>query len=345
MQMEARVQVFAMMVQIGAPLFVSTAWAEALPTTTSAPADDVIPEVPTRFRLDVIDLYVGMEAEYQQRRVRSSPAGQRDSLYKNQDFRLYELVGTTLTGYIYDPNLLEYRAALEFGLSQTRFKEDDDGVSDEEDRSNGFLHEYDVSIDVLKSKPVSFNVYARRSDNRLPRAFLPSLHELQTEVGITSLISVGPTTTEIGLSWQEVDRRGNRDRSDDEDLEVGRFYLDHTWNISDDQKLRFQYDHNREESKYQGSRYSFDTRRDEFRLEHNLAFGSSKQHLLDTFFRYNTEAGDLARDEIELTPRLTLTHNDRWKTMYRYSLYRFQQGVLDITQHKADVQAVVPAER
>jgi hypothetical protein len=340
MRVEARVQVFVVAVQIGAPLFGASAWAAGQEATATAPAEDIVPEVPRSFGLNVTDLYLGMELEYEQRKVRYEGERRRDYSQTDRDFRLYELLGTTLAGYVYDPNLLEYRAALEFGLSQARFEQKLDGTGYHTDSDDGFLHRYDVSVDILKTKPVSFNVYARRSDNRLPRSFLPSLHELLTETGVTSFITAGPTTTEIGLSWQDATYRGNRDRADNEDLEVGRFYLDHTWNISDNQKLRIQYDHNREESKYQGSTYSFDSRWDELRLEHELAFGSSNQHRLDTFFRYNDERGDLARTELEFVPRLTLTHSDQLKTMYRYSLDRYRQGELDITQNRFDFQAV-----
>ncbi len=340
MHVEARVQMFVVAIQIGAPLLGTSVQAAGQPATATAPAEDVVPEVPRSFALNVTDLYLGMELEYEQRRVRYEGTQRSDYSQTNRDLRLYELLGTTLTGHVYDPNLLEYRAALEFGLSQARFEQRLADAGYRTDSDNGFLHRYDVSLDLLKTKPVSFNVYARRSDNRLPRSFLPSLHELLTETGVTAFISAGPTTTEIGLSWQDATYRGNRDRADNEDLEVGRFYLDHTWNISENQKLRIQYDHTREESKYQGSTYSFDSRWDELRLEHELAFGASKQDRLDTFFRYNDERGDLDRTELEFVPRLTLTHSDQLKTIYRYSLDRYRQGELDITRNRFDVQAV-----
>lgn len=340
MRVEPRVKAITMLLQISPPLLVSAAWGQAPPTTAPASVQATVPGGPRWFGINVTDLYVGIEAEYEQRRVSSSGGRRYNYLHENRDFRLYELVGTSFAGHIYDPNLVEYRAALEFGLSQTRFREEVDGVSREENQNDGFLHEYDVSVDILKTKPVSFNVYARRSDDRLPRRFLPSLHEISTYTGVSSLILAGPTTTEVGLEWSDVERRGNRDRLDDEELEIGRFYLDHTWAISQDQKLRIQYDHDREESDYQGSSYNYDTRRDELRISHELAFGSSGQHRLDTLLRYSSEDGDLARDELEFLPRLTLTHSDKLRTVYRYNLYRFQQDALDITQHKFDVEAL-----
>lgn len=304
------------------------------PWVESVPAD-----MPRTFALNIADLHLGMESEYERRTMTTSLPRKRDTRFESRDFRLRELLGTTVSGHVYDPNLLEYRAMLELGLEQNRFDQDNDGIEDNEHHS-GFLHEYDVSLDAMKTKPVSFHAYARRSDNRLPRAFLLSLHEIDTEYGVSSLINAGPTVTEIGLSWREADRRGNHDPLDDEKLTTGRFYIDHTWTISDEQKLRVQYDHEREESKYQGSRYHFDTHRDEVRVEHEAAFGAAKQHRLDTFFLYSAEQGDLAIDELELVPRLTLTHNDQFQTIHRYGFYRYLQDAIETAQHKFDTQAI-----
>ncbi|HPD30503.1 MAG TPA: hypothetical protein PLL20_10945 [Phycisphaerae bacterium] len=339
MRVEPGIKAIATLLQIVHPLFALVALGQAPPTTAPAAGETPVSGERRLFGINLTDLYVGIEGEYAQRRVRYG-GETSDYLHENRDFRLYELVGAGLAGHIYDANLIEYRATLEFGLSQTRFTEQADGVSREENQSDGFLHEYDVSLDVLKAKPVSFSVYARRSDHRLPRRFLPSLHEIDTSAGISSLIIAGPTTTELGLEWSDVRRRGNRDRLDDEELEVSRFYLDHTWAISQDQKLRVQYDHDREESNYQGDSYNYDSRRDELRLSHELAFGSAGQHRLDTLLRYGQEDGDWARDEIEFLPRLSLAHTDKLKTVYRYNLYRFQQDAIDITQHKFDVEAL-----
>jgi len=194
-------------------------------------------------------------------------------------------------------------------------------------------------VDVLKSKPLSFNLYARRYEDRIPRRFLPSLHETQTEFGVSALMVGDRYTTEVGLSWRDVERTGNRLKQDDESLEVSRFYLDHTWRFSSDHSLRVQYEHEREQSTYQGSFYSFDTRRDEVRIEHDLSFGPQKKHRLHTYLRYNEEQGDWARDEIELVPQLTLQHTDAFRTVYRYGFYRIEQDAIEITRNKFDVEA------
>lgn len=315
--------------------------ADAPPSTQPA---DVNPppaaETRERFRLDFTDLFVGFEAEFQRRRVESSIPGRQDSTHKNHDLRFIERTGIGLAGFAYDPGLLEYRAALEFGLTQGRFREQDTYGGSWSDTDNGFLTEFDISLDILKAKPVSFNVYARRADVRVPRRFLPSLREEQTEAGASALIIGKNFTTEIGFALRDVERFGNRLNEDDEELDTSRYYIDHRMSLSDAHKIRFLYDHEHDESNYQGSRYSFSTQRDEVRVEDEWLFGPDKKHRLDTYFRYSAEKGDLARDVLELVPRLTLQHTKDFRTMYRYSLYQYDQGGIKVTQNKFDAEAV-----
>lgn len=318
---------------------VATAPADAVPASQPAP-----PPPRPAFRLSIADLYAGMEADYEFRRVRSDNGNRRDRTHENRDLRLQETLGLTTAGYLLDPNFLDYRAFLEAGATQMRFKEKDDAFRQTDSESGG-LFEYDVSIDALKDKPISLHGYARRADVRLPRRFLSSLHELQTEAGASALAITGPVTTEIGYSYRDVDRRGNRLESDDESLTNNRFYLDSKWAISEGHSLRLSYDHEREENIYQGSRYRFDTNRDELRIDHELAFGEDQKHRFDTFMRYNEERGDLARDELEIVPRLSLQHTDKFKTVHRYGFYRFQQEAIDLSQHKFDSQALYQATK
>lgn len=292
-----------------------------------------------RFRLDFTDLYVGFETDFQNRRVKSTIPDRRDTVHRNHDLRFIESTGLGLAGFAYDPGLLEYRAALEFGLTQGRFREDS-YLGNYSDSESGFLTEFDINLDILRAKPLSFNVYARRADVRVPRRFLPSLREEHTETGVSALAVGKSFTTEAGFSLRDVERFGNRLNEDDEELDVTRFYLDHRMTLADNHKIRFLYEHEHDESNYQGSRYSFSTQRDEVRVEDEFLFGPEKKHRVDTYFRYTAEKGDLARDVLELVPRLTLQHTDKLRTAYRYGLYQYDQGGIKVTQNKFDAEAV-----
>ncbi|HOB75466.1 MAG TPA: hypothetical protein PKG54_13190 [Phycisphaerae bacterium] len=322
---------------------------DAPATQPAAPASqpvELCPPPPARkpFTLSVTDLYVGMELDHQNRRVRSETAYKRGSTHRNRDTRVEEYVGVGLAGDIGDPGLFDWRADLEFGLAQGRFYESQNGFS-HTDSDNGFLAEYDINADILKSKPISFNVFARRNDYRIPRRFLPSLHETNNEAGVTGMAVTGPVTTEFGFTWRDIERTGNRQEEDDEHLQTTRAFVNTTWQISEHQKLRLSYEHEDQGSNYQGSRYNFDLKRDELRAEHQIEFGPDHKHRFDTFVRYNAESGDLERDELNFVPRLTLQHTDKLRTVWRYNYYQVKQDVIEVSQHKFDGEALYQATK
>ncbi len=311
----------------------------AAPTAERSADDQPSRIEPGMFHLSFDDLYFEFESDYQERRVRSRSAGRRDTVQINKDLELRELLGFRLHGDLIDPNLLEFSAGFEFGMGQSRFHEDL-GVFDENDSANGVLLNYDLSLDLFRSKPVSVHAYARRQDARIPRSFLPSLREQQDEAGVSVVAVTGNLTTEFGLSWSQLEREGNRQDLDDEREENLRFYIDSDWDIAEGHKLRLRFDHERLVNTFQGSAFDFDTTRTELRLDHEIAFGSAQQHSLDSFLRFNNERGDLPRDEFEAATRLSLTHSEKFRTIWRYGYYKFEQSALDVDQHRFDATVV-----
>ncbi|MBN1343777.1 MAG: hypothetical protein JXQ73_13930 [Phycisphaerae bacterium] len=316
------------------------AFAESPPPTTTAPSR----LKPGVLHIDRADVYLGFESDYERRRVTYRGSDRFRSRYEERDFELRELLGMQLMGDVVDPGLLDWRADLEFGLTQDRWEEKIGSYHDV-DWDTGFLQNYDVSVDAFKAKPISVHGYARRGDDRISRRFLPSLREERDEAGVSALGVYGPVTTEIGYSHLDVDRTNNRLDEDNENLQTSRFYADTKWDISDGHVLKLNFDHERQESTYQGSDFDFDTSRNELRLDHELAFGDGKKHRLDTYFRYNEEHGDLARDELELVPRLTLQHTDKLRTVHRYGMYRWEQDALEVNQHKFDSDILYQATK
>src|SRR5690606_17779432 len=119
------------------------AWGQDAPASQPAapesqPADFGPPPPPERgaFTLSVTDLYIGMEMDYLATRNRSSQGIRGEIVQKNRDLRVIELFGVGMSGDIGDPNLFDYRANLEFGLTQSRFEEDVESFS-HTDSDNG----------------------------------------------------------------------------------------------------------------------------------------------------------------------------------------------------------------
>jgi hypothetical protein len=297
---------------------------------------------PGVLHLNATELLLELEASYERRRVGSEEPGTYSQ--RNRDSMFEESVSLRLGGDIVDPLLVDWNAYLKLGLIQERFHERI-GRFDQTDSDTGVLLEYDISLNFLSSKPFSATAYARQGRDRIPRRFLPSLLEERSEAGVTGLLRLDNFTSEIGIEWSDVEQSGNRAERDDESLEATRAFVDNRWQIDDGHSLRISFDHQGETTKYQGTRERFDTQRDELRVEHELLFGEHKKHSLDTFIRINNEKGDLARDEFEATPRLTLRHNDTFKTIYRYSFYRTDQDAIELDRHEFDWQAVYEPDK
>lgn len=309
-------------------------------STTTQPSASAPPSWrirPGLMHLNVANAFLGFESDYEYRRVEYLTAPKTD--YKNRDFRLGETLGLTLAGDVVDPNLIDWQASIEGGPLQGAFREVINTYS-HEDRDDGFLLRYDVAVDALKNKPVSLHAYARQFDGRIPRRFLSSLHQYVTEAGASVLVQTGILTSEAGFAYRDTRQHGNRDQEDDETLTTHRYYLNNKLQFSDTHQLQLSFEHEREASKYQGSTYEYDTNRNDIRADHQIAFGAEQKNRVDTVLRYDVDRGDLARNEFELSPRLTLQHNDKLQTIYRYSFYRLEQDAIEVAQHNVDAQAI-----
>lgn len=311
---------------------------------TRAPADtsdqaETGSDSPLQFRINRV--FLDLDAEYQFRRVeRNRIVGRRrrTSINDNHNLLMEEALGLRFDGELFRPEFLQFNGEIELGLSQSRFEEDYDNISRRDDDGGG-VSRFDINVSALIDQPVSFQLYARRHDNRLPRRFLPSLRDEETAVGLSALGTFDDLTLELGWDYTDSRRRGARSNLDDEDLTTWRIYLDGEWKIEDGHTLKFRYDREEEDSTYQGSDFNFDTMRDKLTLEHELLFGLQQRHVWSSFLRFNEEEGDLARDEIEFSTRLNLRHHDRFSTAYRYSYDRFEADGLQFDTHRGDVSA------
>jgi len=210
MRSSIRHQVLWMIAYAGPWLAVGGAAAEETPTTQrSATAPTSWRIRPGLVHLNVADAYLGFESDYNYQRV--SYLTRPKSEYKDRGLGLTETLGVTLAGDVVDPNLIDWRASIEGGPLQANYGEVLNQFN-HEDRETGFLLRYDVAVDALKTKPVSLHAYARRFDGRVPRQFLPSLHEYVTEAGASVLMQTGILTSEAGFAYRDTRQHGNREQ-------------------------------------------------------------------------------------------------------------------------------------
>jgi len=293
---------------------------------------------PGLLHLHRVDADLEFESTIEQFRVRSKDGrGAANARQTNRSVLHEGVLTLRFQGDVVHPYLFDFYGSLGLGFSHNYYREDRFGRANT-DHSGGYLSEFDLRADLFKNKAVSGTVYGQRGDDRIPRLFLPSLHERRTAFGTAWYYKADPVLMELNYDRTDTDRFGNRRQRDDERITEDRLSYALDWTIDQDQKLKLDYEHSRRRQEYQGSRFEFDTRRDQLKLDYDLAFGSRRQHRFVTYVRIQEESGDLARDIIEVGPQLILEHSKTLSTSYSYQFTRERLDGFEVDQHRADFQ-------
>ncbi len=293
------------------------------------------------FTLDALEAYLDIEGDFRYSSIESkrTVAPQREVRQRNREWGFEESFGLRLGGSIIDPRFISYRADLSFGLTQDRFEEFG-GVLSRTDSDTGTLLRYDMRLNLFQGEKLSGSVYGFRRDDRINRRFQPTLDDLRTRFGTSWTWADKTLPMELSYDFEDSKRRGNRDRSDDEDFTESNLRYGLRWLIDTHHTFKLSYDHTEREQEYQGRRRRFETSRDLFTFEDELAFGGSHRNVLRTLIHWQEETGDFARDLFEIGPQLTLHHSDSLQTLYKYQFNRDRYQALDVETHRADFQLV-----
>ncbi len=289
---------------------------EAGPAPTSAPAE-------TR-RMTLLDLRnlaleLGFEASYDQRDTRYDYRRDlfpRSAHQKEEARRFEETLGVSAAGALFDERIAQFDLMARYGLAQEGFRETNPGP-DLGDRPHGDLLEYDINLNLLPRGTLSANAYAQRLNSRVPRSFQPSLDRSLERYGGGLYVNnpTFPMRFTFEHTWDTLSSR-TRELVDDEQRGENTFRYEGTWQISKDHAVRLEYEYGDRREQYSGSGTRFDTTRNYLTLNHVLRFGPEGRSSWETIARLQDEAGDLARDNAELSTRLRLQHTDSLATNY-----------------------------
>lgn len=327
----------------------------AAPIPTSAPAEpepesapnaeesSALPEssTPRRnyFALDEFSAELGFEALGQQRTVRTNAQGIGQPRFARRDkiSRFEETLGLAGSGSIIDERTLLYDAMVRLGLSQERYDVTRPGPNDST-RPDGSILEYDLSLRALPAGKITATAGASQLDDRLPRPFLPSLDRRRERYAVE--LSYNDDKLPMQLSYEHLYDRmssGVRDLVDDEEQGEDTLRYEATWQPTDDHSLSLEFEHERRSDRYSGTRTRFDTTRNYFSLHDNIRFGEKRMSQFDALFRVEDEQGDLARDVMELAPRLRLQHTDDLYSYYKAQYLKQSYNELETTTHRGDI--------
>lgn len=308
-----------------------------LPVRGADDASDA--EQPGFFHLTELEGSFQLQSEFDWRRVETP----RDNLFRpwrgrrqtDREWRLEETVGLRFAGDVVYPELLTYDVLLRLGLDQVRATEQD-FYATQRDHDQGWLTEYDVRIDVLSQRPINFNLFATREDQRIDRRFLSSLRRDMWRTGATVRWDNDRFPMELTFEHLRDRYTGNSDLFDDEDFEDTLVRYSGTLNITEHHQLQVDAEHGRLNQKYSGSDVEFNTTRTVLNLDDRLQFGSEHQHLFEILFEYEEDRGDLPRDHLTVVPQLTLKHSDALSTRYRYQYSRDRFEYVLLRSHRLD---------
>ncbi len=290
--------------------------------------------------LDYGDIYLELESQLAytdiQSRSQRFPFKRKQT---NREWRFEEKFGLTLGGTLIDAKFLTYRADLNFGLAQDHFQESTN-FDHQSETDRGYLLEYDARVNIFPGSAFSGSIYGLRRDNRINRRFQPTLTERRTSFGTSWVYAHDIIPMELTYDFTRTDRRGNRNRRDDEEFTDSTLHYNLDWNLDEHRILKLSYDHSENQQRFQGTNLRFETTRDLLIVDDEIAFGQQFQHTLRTRFRWQEESGDFARDIFEIGPQLTLSHSDNFQTSYKYQFNRERYAGLDVETQRVDFQAV-----
>jgi len=319
----------------------------AAPRQWLVPGPPPPPRQPGWFHLHTLSGYLELEGYYDQQRRRretsrsSGAFGLRPREFRqdNVDWGFREKLGVELGGDLFHPHAFSFDGTFSVGLEQSHFRETVYSTV-EEDSDTGVLLDFDLRGRFLQSGALNGEVYARRSDNRIPRRFLPSLDEERTLFGTRLSLRSDLIPMQFTIERETVDRDGDLDVYDQEETKETRLIYEADVLFTDFHTLRVQYEFNDLAEEIAGGDFRYRTRHHEWLLEDQLEFGPARRHRLDTTFRLQQESGDLARDLAEFSPRLTLKHNDSLTSYLSYQFLKEQYDVSGFDSHRGEYTLV-----
>ncbi len=293
------------------------------------------------FNLQHADAYLDLRGDYRDSRVDSSRGASfgGDREQRNREWRLEEALGLSLAGSVVAPEFISYRAEVSFALTQNRFTEHG-AVADRTESETGRLLLYDFRLNFLPGKKLSGSAYGQRRDDRVSRRFQPTLDERRTRLGTSWTWADHRFPMELSYDFSRTDRKGNRERRDDEEFVEHLLRYRVSWLINEHHRFKFSYEHSEREQEYQGLGQRFETTRDLFTIEHQLDFGAGHANSLRTLVHWQEETGAFARDLFEIGPQLIIKHSDSLQTLYKYQFKRERYFALDVETHRADYQLI-----
>ncbi len=203
---------------------------------------------------------------------------------------------------------------------------DNESFGTGEDREGEFNNLYDVHALTLGNSFVPVDVYARREETQLDRAFASSLTTTTEEYGAIATIRSewAPTTLRIFQNkTDQSDDFGDLSYTQEQSSFAGLSNI----RLAENNQLEVNYTFDRI-NQTQSDGFGDDFDRNDLMLTDTHTFGGDKRHQLRSFLRYYDQTGIADQRTLRWDEQLQLHHSERLDTYYNLSTERREiQGV------------------
>ena len=235
---------------------------------------------------------------------------------KNTETRYRELLDLTTEIAIGHRNLLDLTGTVQLGREDIyTHSETDQFFGHEKD----FINLYDVNAAILSTSSLPTNVFLRRDQSLLDRAFSSSINETITEEGIGTRYQSGGLSTSVQYTHRDDRLKGNlgtidsRTKQDSLNIQSGI-------TLTPSQKLDINYTFDSiSDSQVGGYADAYD--RHDANVVHTYTFGGDgKPNELRSSARLYSQTGKQSQDHLRWDEVLTLRHTSRFETRYNLAV-------------------------
>lgn len=264
--------------------------------------------------LELMKLVTSAEFRWQSQRDTLRQDGQPTK--RDSESRYRELLDITAELAVGHRNLLDITGTVQLGREDIyTHSETDQYFGHEKD----FVNLYDINALVMGISSLPTNVFFRRQQSLLDRAFAATINESTTEHGLATRYQLGGISAT--MQYLHRDTRLNGDFGNiDSRVQQDTFTLQSGITLTADQKIDLGYTFDKI-SESQAGGISDAYNRHDASLVHTYSFGGdAKSHELRSSVRLYNQSGKQTQDHLRWDETLTLRHSDRFETRYNLAV-------------------------
>jgi len=275
----------------------------------------------------------GLSYRYRQTDETLKQTGQTTQKDKETRHRyLLDFNGEAIIGH---RNLFDLNGGFQLGLEQIDSENNQQTFTDSED---DFLALFDLNALILGTSKFPIDVWARREQENLDRAFAGSIDQETTEYGIGARWQTESAATSFRLYQREQTLKGGFD-SIDSSVTQQSFSAQSNIRITPTSKLELSYifDHITENQ----TNFEDDYNRHDLSIVHSQIFGGEEApHELRSSLRLYTQDGNQEQTRIRWDELLTLKHSEDFQTRYQTLVEQFDVDDQSQLQLRGQAQAI-----